>query len=447
MATSAPPASTSLQPQAPAIAERVYSVDLLRGVIMVIMALDHTREHLMNLPFVPENLARTWPLLFFTRWITHFCAPWFCFLAGTGAYLAMSRGKALTQVRSLLWKRGVFLIVFEWTVMMFALTFIPLPMPIALILWALGWSMIALVPLTYLPLKWIAAFSIALMALHNLADPIRPAAFGRFAWLWQILHVQGAIVSNPPHVLFGKIPVMFVVAYPLLPWPAVMAAGYAFGAVMKKPAAERRRIMLWLGAACIALFIVLRATNVYGNPNQPGTTGDFHAQSRLSMSIVSFLDTQKYPPSLDFLLMTLGPGFLALAAFDRMKTGRRLKTEPLKTDDVKTDALAGGHSRPDIGLKSLGPFFLVYGRVPMFYYALHIFLIHLLAIAVALLTRQPARWLLNGGILLNQAPKNYGHGLAVVYAVWIGAVLLLYLPCRWYMELKRRRRDWWMQYI
>lgn len=434
MASSAyPVAAHALHPQAPAIAERVYSVDLLRGVIMVIMALDHTREHLMNLPFVPENLARTWPLLFFTRWITHFCAPWFCFLAGTGAYLAMSRGKSLTQVRSRLWKRGVFLIVFEWTVMMFALTFIPLPMPIALILWALGWSMIALAPLTHLPLKWIVVFSIALMALHNLADPIRPAAFGHFAWLWQIMHVQGAIVSNPPHVLFGKIPVMFVVAYPLLPWPAVMAVGYAFGAVMKKPPAERRRIMLWMGTACIALFIVLRATNIYGNPNQPGATGDFHAQSRLSMSVVSFLDTQKYPTSLDFLLMTLGPGFLALAAFDGMKIGT------LKDDKLRTSTQ---------GLTSrLGRFFLVYGRVPMFYYALHIFLIHLLAIAVALLTRQPAKWLLNGGILLNQAPKNYGHGLAVVYIVWIIAVLLLYLPCRWYMELKRRRRDWWMQYI
>jgi uncharacterized membrane protein len=413
-------------PQAPAIAERLYSVDLLRGVIMVIMALDHVRDFTSNVRFAPENVALTWPALFFTRWITHFCAPWFCFLAGTGAYLATSRGKSLSHLRGLLVKRGLFLIVFESTFMMVGWTFLPYPLPIALVLWMLGWSMIVLAPLTRLPLKWIAAIGIAMIALHNLTDGIPPAAFGHFAWLWTILHVQGFVGPTPPHLLFGKIPLGLPVAYPLLPWPGVMACGYAFGAVMKKPVVDRRRILLWLGTACIALFIVLRATNIYGNQHTPNftTNGDFHKQGSAAMTVVAFLDTQKYPPSLDFLLMTLGPGFLALAVFDRLRSGAR-------------------------GLQSrLGRFFLVYGRVPMFYYVLHVFLIHLLAFFLAVATRQPAEWLITGGGPIAGAPPGpYGHGLPVVYATWITAVLLLYLPCRWYMELKRRRHDWWMQYI
>lgn len=425
-----------LQPEAPARAERIYSVDLLRGVIMVIMALDHVRDFTSNVLFAPENVSRTWPALFFTRWITHFCAPWFCFLAGTGAYLATSRGKSAAGQRTLLWKRGVFLIVAEWTFVGFGWTFLPLPFPIALVLWMLGWSMISLAGLSRLPVKWIATIGIAMMALHNFLDPIQPATFGHFFWLWNILHVQGFLGSQPPHLLFGKIPEIFIVAYPLLPWPGVMAAGYAFGAVMKKPVAERRKIMLWLGTACIALFLVLRATNLYGNPHRPGftTDGDFHAQSRVSMTIVDFLDVEKYPPSFDYLLMTLGPGFLALAWFDTLKTDNR-KAGKLRS---------GGQS-----LKSgVGRFFLVYGRVPMFYYVLHIYLIHLLAFFVALLTRQPALWLIvGGGPMVNGPRAGYGHGLGVVYATWVAAILILYLPCRWYMELKQRRQAWWMGYI
>ena len=403
---------------------RLDSVDLLRGIVMVLMALDHTRDFLTGIPFAPEDVARTWPALFFTRWVTHFCAPWFCFLAGTGAYLATSRGKSLGDMRSLLWKRGLFLILLECTVLMFAWTFLPYPLPIALVLWMLGWSMIALSAIIKLPLKWIAAIGIALIALHNLADPIQPAYFGHFAWLWNILHVQGLIAADPPRMLFGKIPLALPVAYPLLPWPGVMAVGYSFGAVMRKPVAERSRILMWLGTACIVLFIVLRATNFYGNPHEPAftTNGDFHRQPGAAMTVVAFLDVQKYPPSLQFLLMTLGPGFFALAAFDKLRAGAS-------------------------GLKSgVARFFLVYGRVPMFYYSVHIFVVHALAIIIALLTHQPARWLI-GGPIISQPPAGYGQGLPVIYVAWIIVVLLLYLPCRWYMGVKQRRNDWWLSYL
>src|SRR5205085_2245695 len=281
-----------------AVTSRLDSVDLLRGAIMIIMALDHVRDFFTSFPVAPENVAKTWPALFFTRWITHFCAPWFCFLAGTGAYLAISRGKSLTQARSLLFKRGAFLIVFEWTVVAFGWTFLPFPFPIALVLWWLGWSMIFLGTLLKLPLKVIAGLGIALIVLHNLADPIAPAQFGPLSGLWTILHAQG-IVGNPQHLLFGKFPAVFFVAYPLLPWPGVMAAGYAFGAIMRKPVADRRRILLALGTVCIVAFILLRATNFYGNPHAPSftTNGDFTPQPRPIMTVVSFLDTQKYPPS------------------------------------------------------------------------------------------------------------------------------------------------------
>src|SRR5262249_17618794 len=186
------------------VADRVYSVAVLRGVIVVIMALDHVRDYFTNFPFSPEDLAHTWPALFFTRWITHFCAPRFCFLAGTGAYLATSRGKSPSQVRNLLWKRGVWLIVLGWVSMWIIF---PLWVGIYSVLWMFGWSMIALSAMVKLPLKWIAAMGAALMFLHNLADPIKPAQFGHLAWLWTLLHVPGRIGPFPPHLLFGRIPI------------------------------------------------------------------------------------------------------------------------------------------------------------------------------------------------------------------------------------------------
>ena len=410
------------------VAQRIYSVDLWRGVIMVIMALDHVRDFVSGAPFPPEFLQQTWPALFFTRWITHLCAPWFCFLAGTGAYLALSRGRDPRQMRSLLWKRGVWLILMEWTIVGFGWTFLPQPFLILLVLTMLGSCMIALSVLVRLPLKWMAAVGVAMMVLHNLADGIRPEQFGRVGWIWKILHVQSFIGSFSAPPLFGKIQPVFVIVYPLIPWIGVMAAGYAFGAVMRKPLRERRKVLLWLVTACIAVFILLRLTNFYGNPHvgQPGFGlgyGEFHAQKSAAMTVVAFLNTAKYPPSLQFLLMTLGPGFLALAWLDGFDPGRKSL------------------------VSAIGKFFLVYGRVPMFYYVLHIYLVHIAAVLLAMATHQSTKELLHGGFMLSQFPPGYGHSLLVVYGVWIAVVLVLYFPCRWFMGVKQRRHDWWLSYI
>jgi uncharacterized membrane protein len=323
-------------------------------------------------------------------------------------------------VRILLWKRGLWLIILGWVA-----RWIIFPLRIGMdnLLCMFGCAMIALAAMAKLRLKWIAATALAVIFLHNLADPITPAQFGHLAWLWRMLHVPGLIGSFRPPVLFGRFPLHFSVSYTLLPWTGVMAAGYAFGALMRQSALDRRRLLLWLGTASIVLFVFLRATNLYGNPHSPDTytCGDFHWQASFSKTLIAFLDTEKYPASLQFLLMTLGPGFLALAALERLRFH-------------------------DSGLTSwFGCVLLVFGRVPLFYYVLHLYLIHLFAIAVALALHQPVYSLLH--LDASQPWTSYSHGLPFVYAMWIAVVLVLYLPCRCLMELKRRRRDWWLQYI
>ena len=407
----APPAARS---------ERLVSVDLLRGTVMVLMALDHTRDYLTYVRFQPEDVAHASLALFFTRWITHFCAPVFFFLAGTGAFLA-SRKKSPKELSGFLVKRGLFLVVMEQTVMTFCWSFMPVfPGIMGLVIWALGWSMVFLgVLVRRLPLRAIAAIGLAIVAGHNLLDPIQPAHFGRFALLWQFLHVQ----SFHFFTQFHGTPIIALVIYPLVPWIGVMATGYAFGAVLQKPSAERRRRIFILGAACTVLFIVLRAGHLYGNPPAtafgPPSNGDFHVQASLAQSVIAFLNVQKYPPSLQYLLMTLGPALLLLAYFERSA------------------------QQPLHGLKGI---VVIYGRVPMFYYILHILLIHLTSLAVALAFHQPAKWLIRG-FFVNPTPPGYGHGLPFIYLIWLSVVAILYLPCKWFSELKARRKDRWLSYI
>ena len=425
------PASTSLAsresaPITPAFpgtprAERLISVDLLRGAVMVIMALDHVRDFFTYNRPLPEMVHQTTLALFFTRWITHFCAPVFFFLAGTGAFLTGAK-KSPQELCGYLWKRGLFLIVMEETVFFFAWTgnFF-FPGFIGIVIWALGWSMIFLALLVrWLPVRAIAAIGLALIFGHNLLDRVSPESFGKLGILWSILHVQ----SFNQLTTFHGTPIVGLVVYPLVPWIGVMAAGYAFGAILKKPAAERRRWILAIGAACVLLFVVLRAGHLYGNPPVGArafgaSNGDFAVQATAWQTVVAFLNVQKYPPSLQFLLMTLGPALILLGLFDR----------------ITLESLRG-----------FGRAILVYGRVPLFYYILHLFLIHTMAIVVALAFHQPVAWLFHGGIFGN-IPPDYGHGLPFIYLMWITAVVILYLPCRWYAELKSRRKDWWLSYI
>ena len=395
-----------------AIASRLDSVDLLRGIIMVVMSLDHLREYLTYLTFGPENLARTWPALFFTRWITHFCAPLFFFLAGTGAYLARSRGRSGSQLSHFLWTRGLWLIVMEVTILDFGWMF--RPWLLAGVLYSLGVSMIVLAMLVRLPVRWIAVFGLAMIFLHNLLDAVQPRSFGRFAWVWTLLHSPGIIPVNPARGLI-------LIPYVLIPWVGVMAAGYAFGAILSWPPERRRKTMIAIGVAAILLFVLLRASNIYGYPPAGGFpgSGKFVAQSSAMMTLVAFLNTAKYPPSLQFLLMTLGPGILALAAFDGIRASR--------------NRLAG-----------MG---VVFGRVPFFYYVVHVYAAHLVTIAIAFAFHQPHGRILRGDFMFTKPEPGYGHGLAFLYLVWLLLNVALYFPCRWYAEYKRTHRRWWLSYL
>jgi uncharacterized membrane protein len=370
---------------------RLESVDALRGLIMVLMALDHARDffHWGALHGEdPLNLAQTSPALFLTRWATHYCAPIFSFLAGTGVFLATQRGKTKSEISWFLVTRGAWLIFLELTLLVwFGWNFaIDLKFYILATLWALGWSMIVLAGLVRLPLWAIATFSLTLILGHNALDGITPESWGAWAWLWRLLHVSGQFKTSGGF--------NFWAFYPLIPWVGVMALGYAFGAVYRWEPARRRRWLLAAGTAAVVGFIVLRFTNLYGNltPREP--------QPRPGFTLLSFINTTKYPPSLCYLLMTLGPGLIALALLER----------PLP--------------------RWLQPF-LVFGRVPFFYYVLHIPILHALGV-LALAAGLSARG---------------GFGLPVVYAAWLGVVMALYFPCRWYAALKRRRRDAWLSYL
>ncbi|HEU4878546.1 MAG TPA: heparan-alpha-glucosaminide N-acetyltransferase domain-containing protein, partial [Gemmatimonadaceae bacterium] len=363
---------------------------------MILMALDHTRDYFTNLRFPPEDLSRATPALFATRWITHFCAPSFFLLAGVGASLAVSGGKSVKQISWFLFTRGLWLVLLEMTIMQVAWNF-AIGFPLFLIvIWALGWSMVVLSGLVFLPRWAIAIIAIGMIAGHNLLDGITPASLGSLGPLWNFLHVPGFV--------FGKA----LIAYPLIPWCGVMALGYVLGAVFRWEAAARRGLLVQAGIAMVIGFVILRYFNLYGNPT-PWTP-----QKSTALTVASFLNVLKYPPSLMFLLMTLGPALIALAFFEKVR---------------------GSFARV----------ISVYGRVPMFYFIVHIFVIHILAYAFAVAQGGRGDFI---SLDTGSFPAWYGTGLPGVYLTWAVVILILYLPCRWYANLKSRRKDlWWLGYI
>ena len=388
---------------------RIDSVDLLRGLIMAIMVLDHTRDfvHRDALSFDPANVARTFPMLFFTRWITHFCAPLFVFLAGTAASFQDMRGRSKAQLSRLLVTRGLWLIAIELIVLR-PLVFFNFHYNEVLfflqVIWAIGWSMIVLAAVIHLPRPWIIGLSVAVIALHNTLDGFRPT---HFAALWQLLHQQGPLFPfGPPG------PVVFVV-YPLVPWMAVMSAGYAFGWLYRDSEPVRRRKLLILGSSLVLGFIVLRSLNVYGDP-VPWTS-----QFGRTKTILSFLAVTKYPPSLLFLLMTLGSGILFLAFAERPARGR------------------------------LASVLITFGRVPFFFYLLQWPIAHSLAIVASWIAGRPTAYLFSNFGFAGPPPptEGIGFGLPVVYLVWLTGLIILYPLCRWYAAVKARRRDWWLSYL
>ena len=393
-----------MQPLQTTAKYRIQSIDLLKGLVMIIMALDHTRDYFHAPAFIydPNDPMLTSIPIFFTRWITNFCAPAFCFLAGTSAFLVGIR-KQKKELSAFLLKRGFWLIFIEMTIVNFAWYFdVHFNSPGLLVIWSLGISMIVLAGLIHLPRTFILIFSIVLIFGHNLLDNVHFEG----SYLWAILHDMAVFKYSDTFRLY--------IDYPVIPWIAVMSLGYCFGALYEKTfdAKKRKKILNIIGFSAIALFIILRGINSYGNPAKWIQYDEF------SQTLISFLNPSKYPPSLLYLLMTLGPTMLFLA-----------NAENLKGWLVK--------------------FFSTFGRVPFFYYIIHLYLIHILAMAAAQLTGWGwQKMILNDWIGYVPLLKGYGFSLWVVYLVWIAVILALYPFCKKFDKYKQAHKEkWWLSYL
>jgi uncharacterized membrane protein len=378
---------------------RLNSIDLLRGLVLIVMALDHTRDFFGASAMNPRDVAD--PALFMTRWITHFCAPIFVLLAGVSAWLCGARGRSTGELSRFLLTRGLWLIAIEFTVVRFGWMFaFSLDYFFMQVIFAIGASMVVLAGLVYLPRWAIAAIGIGMIAGHNLLDGIKPEDFGALGWVWNVLHVPAMLTAGEGVDVF--------VLYPLIPWIGVMAAGYALGPLFKMERSVRVQWLVMLGFVVTVGFALLRATNLYGDPQS------WIAHQSALATLLSFINVEKYPPSLLYLMMTLGPALLLLAAFENVR-GR----------------IAG--------------IVITLGRVPFAYYIAHVYLIHALAVAYAWSIGIDAAWLF--GIFPPEKPAGFGLGLAGVYAVWLMVLVALYPLCRWFAALKQRRRDWWLSYL
>lgn len=390
---------------------RVDSIDAVRGAIMIVMALDHVRDfiHRAAMTSSPTDLSKTTTLLFFTRWITHFCAPVFMFAAGLGAFLYWQQGKTRGQLSVFLLTRGAWLMLLELTIMRFAYNFgLTADYPVLLlVLWVLGLCMVVMSAVVWLPLPTIAVASVATIALHNTLDTISAKQFGDASWLWSVLHQPG---------VFNAAGALVIVGYPLVPWIAVMALGFVCGRLYQLEPKMRQNRLVMIGAVLCVGFVVVRGLNHYGDP-QPWST-----QSSATFTLLSFLNTTKYPPSFAFLLMTLGPALLGLAWVDRVSPAR---THPL----------------------------VVLGRVPLFYFVTHFFAAHIAAAALALARYGSTAWAFvvnpvpSMGAPPGLYPKDFGYDLWVVYVVWAAIVIALYPACRWFASVKATRRWWWLSYL
>lgn len=400
-----------------AIKERIYSIDLLRGVVMMIMLLDHTRDfvHAGALQSDPTDPATTTTAVFFTRWITHFCAPVFVFLSGVSIYLQKAGGKSNAELARFLLTRGLWLVLLEFTLIRFLIVF-NLDYSffgLAQVIWVIGVSMIVMAALIYLPVKVVGMAGLLMIVLHNLLDPFQlppQIAFTGSASIWQsiwiILHQMG-VVS-----LFGGASQIFF-AYPLVPWIGVMAAGYAFGRVYDWESERRRKLLLILGLLATGLFVVVRLINIYGDPVP------WSVQGNPAATFLSFLNTAKYPPSLLFLLMTLGPALLVLVLTDR------------------TD-----------GSSVWERVCIIFGRVPFFFYILQWLFAHGAGVLLGYMAGKDVSYLFLGLSEIGQAaPPDHGFPLWVVYAVWIAGLIILYPLCAWFAGVKRRNKHWLLSYL
>lgn len=396
---------------ASATTPRVQSVDLIRGAVMVLMAIDHVRVY-SGLPAGGPT-----PGIFFTRWVTHFCAPAFVFLAGTSAFFY---GRKHGDLSRHLLVRGAWLILLELTVIRVSWTFNFdfANYMLAGVIWMIGWCMILMALLVRLPVQAVGSIGLAIIALHNAIMPrlvATPEGVGA-GWLAKFLYV--GFFDSP--VRLGAHGPPLVVLYVIIPWIGVMAAGYAFGTILAMEPARRNRLCLSIGLGATALFLLLRGFNLYGEPRawHAAATSQGPNGPPPMPALLSFLNTTKYPASLVFLLMTLGPTIALIPLLERAR-----------------GAVARWNT--------------VFGRVPFFYYVLHIPLIHASALVVSKIRLGAVSpWLFTNHPMGNPpAPDGYTWSLPLLYVVWAVAIVILYSPCRWFADLKARRKDWWLQYL
>jgi uncharacterized membrane protein len=384
---------------------RIQSVDVVRGAVMVLMALDHVRVY----SGIPAG-GPDWGV-FLTRWVTNFCAPAFAFFAGCSIYLHAERLRDRVVLSRWLLARGTWLVLLELTYLRLAWTFNLdfAHYQLAGVIWMLGWSMILMAALVHLPVAANAAFGIVIIAGHNLAVMAIGNAWqrllqGNFGWIWRIAYAGGGIAmpgSSEPN---------FWVLYSIIPWIGVMAAGYAFGAVLRMTPQRRRFLCTTMGAVAFLTFMIIQSYNILHDPRM-----ESGPHPPLWMA---YLTATKYPASLVFLLMTLGPTIAILPLLEQAR-GR------------------------------VPRWLAVYGRVPLFYYLLHIPLIHAVAVVISLVRSPSAtRWLFtNHPMNPGPAPEGYRWSLGLLYLVTGGVVVALYFPCRWFAEVKARRKDGWLSYL
>lgn len=377
---------------------RIESIDIMRGIVMVIMALDHTRDFFTTITFDPTDLSKASTALFITRFITHYCAATFIFLAGTGAFLFLSRSKTKGEAARFLLTRGIWLIILEITLINWGFSMnhgtwqfqMDYSFVVLQVMWAIGVSMIILAGLIYLPVRAIGVIGLILIFGHNAFDHVDPKSLGETSGeFWQFLHVQSMFnyAHDTRHIF---------ILYPIIAWVGVMATGYSFGTIFKLDTAKRKKLLVTIGCSALLLFVLIRSFNLYGNPDHWIKQGVWYR------TILSFINAQKYPPSLDYLLITLGPVMILLAYLEGLKN---------RVTDV----------------------FLVFGRVPLFYYLCHIYLLQLLAYIAFKITEAEH--------------IAYGFGLPIVYAVWLLAVVILYFPSNWFMKYKQTHKQWWLSYL
>ena len=387
-------------------ASRIQSIDLLRGLVMIIMALDHTRDFFHYNALLPEDpldFATTSPVLFLTRWITHFCAPVFVFLSGTGIYLYGSKGKTKKQVSFFLLTRGLWLIFTEIFIITllwdFNFTFIGLQ-----VIWAIGLSMVIMSVLIFLPYSILLALGLLIICLHNILDPIKMDGNDVPSFLWAVVH-QAHIFDINSNLKLGLM-------YPFLSWMGLMLTGYCLGKLYLPDInkAFRKRFLLYTGLALIGMFILLRFSNIYG---------DMHLWSQQKTTVFTLLDfvnTTKYPPSLLYVLMTIGPALVFLSLYENLSTAISRKIT-------------------------------IFGKVPFFYYILHVFLIHALSWLLFFITGHSWSDLDFTHFKNGSLPYGSGYDLWVVYVAWVVVIVLLYFPCRWYSKYKATHKQWWLSYL